>query len=160
MKRITAPQAPGITILLSGGSAKAPLGMKPMTGVLVWCDGPNLACWHPGELEWLPLNAAGWASRFGTNMPILPNGTWAVITSPVLAAAGNVCHHQIGPISLRWAFHAVTAVVPMPTETVPGESGGQAKSHTSESDPEQGELAQDIADYVAECATQGADPLK
>ena len=127
MKRIPAPQVTNLMTLLSGTSGSVPIGMQPITGILVWRDSPNLAYWNPTDNEWCPVNAAGFASRFHSNMPMIPNNTWAVVTSPVLAQTGGVCHHRIGPKGLKWAFRAVTMEITMPNAQGSVEPGGQEK---------------------------------
>ena len=151
MQRMKPPSLITLEVLLSGRGAAVPFDMKSVTGILVWQDVGNLATWDGAE--WIPLNSSGFASRFGTNVPVMQVGTWAIISSPRLAVTGGQCFRKFKPSELLFAFHAISVEEFQPAP----ESCGNAVDLDG-GNPGRDEINGEVNAFIAELTNGGSIP--
>lgn len=128
------------TVILQGSEPIIPSHALPIRGVLVTRADEEVTAYWAGS-EWVPVDHADWLSRFGTPIPAIPVGSWAVINR--LKDRDNYRQDQLTADSFTWAFRFVEAEVFLRQQNL--EVSDQ--QHVTERD----EITQDVRDYVEEC---------
>ena len=99
------PRQPAV--VFSSDRPELPAAFKAVQGVLVFRDTQDVILhWDRQDREWVPLNEAGWGITFGTAIPEIELGHWAIVQVP----------EQNGVVTILDIIYALVQTVATPLE--------------------------------------------
>ena len=138
---------PTVSVALQGSVSALPAEIPLTTGLLVHRQSDHItAYWN--QAGWVPLNSAGYHSKFHCDPPNIPVGHWAIINGPRLDLIAGHLYDNHTAVGLMMAMHFVHVENFQPGVGKIGELADQ----TAE-DHEFSEVREDVDDYVAQCKT-------